>query len=153
MTAPFLIQVCVYILVLHLPLTMMFSRPNPLCPSVTGSHPSTELCTVSWGLERTEIKQHHLSFPPTLGKLEAWLLHLFFLGPTGPLGRVGGWQDGQGQSEARGWVHQAGFFSFSQQTPGSDYLPSSLASCPSWSWSPEPCSGLKPEEQVTRGLE
>lgn len=80
---------CVHILVLHLPLTMMSSLARPSLSLCDRLPSSTELCTVSRGLGRTGVRQHHLPFSPTAGKPETWLLHLFFLGPSGPLGGLG----------------------------------------------------------------
>ena len=100
---------------------------------LTNSHTPTELCMFSWGLGTRGIERHLLipCFPPK--KLETWLLHLYFLGPGGPLGRVGmveGWT-----GPARG-KRMCALSRLPTAESKSDYLPLSLATCASWPWSP-----------------
>lgn len=125
-----LIQVCVHVLVLCPLLTALSSCPDPLCPSVTGSHLPIEFHTVSWGLGRTGVKRYLLS-PTSLESSKPQLLHLLFLGPSGPLGRaerVAGWI---GPARGTRMVTVNRLLHFSQQAPGSNCL-LPLTSWPSW---------------------
>lgn len=155
-TAPCLVQVCVRAHP-HLspaPHHDVFSDPTLSVPLRLAPTPPLSSAQSAGAQEEQESSCTICPSPPPQGSLKPGCCTCSSWVPVGLWVGWGGGQDGPGLPEARGWAQQAGF-SFPQQTPGSHYLPSSLASCPSWPWSPPrppPPPGLKPEEQVTRGL-
>ena len=106
------------------------ARPSPRrppcpplsAPSVTGSCPPIELRMAGRPWPRKNRSGRHLS----ARSLEKSRKPRFLLGPRCASRRGGAHGPG-------GWAHRAGFSGFPRQTPGSDCLPPSVASWPSWS--------------------